>query len=103
VMKVLYPEVDVLLLFDDSCGHDRQWEDGLNVENMLKGYGGKQSKLCHSLIKKVDGYLGPFNPETEWRECTKDGVLFNRWWSVLDGHSGKVSKVKRCCNIKQTD
>jgi hypothetical protein len=24
VMKVLYPEVDVLLLFDDSCGHDRQ-------------------------------------------------------------------------------
>jgi hypothetical protein len=31
VMKVLYPDVDVLLLFDHSCSHDRQGEDGLNV------------------------------------------------------------------------
>jgi hypothetical protein len=37
VMKVLHPEVDVLLLFDHSCGSDRQQENGLNVENMSKG------------------------------------------------------------------
>jgi hypothetical protein len=61
VMKVLYPNVDLLLLFDHSCGHDRQREDGLNVENMSKGYGGKQSRLHPSLIKQVDGYLGPYN------------------------------------------
>jgi hypothetical protein len=61
VVKVLHPEVDVLLLFDHSRGDDRQREDGLNVENMSKGYGGKQSKLHPSLIKQVDGYLGPFN------------------------------------------
>jgi hypothetical protein len=31
------------------------------LQNMLKGYGGKQSRLCPSLIKQVDGYLGPYN------------------------------------------
>jgi hypothetical protein len=46
---------------DNSCGHDRQWEDGLNVENMSIGYGGKQSRLRPSLMKQVDGYLGSFN------------------------------------------
>ncbi len=35
----------------------------MNVENMPKGYGGKQSKLRPSIIKQVDGYPGPFN----WR------------------------------------
>jgi hypothetical protein len=33
VMRVLYPEYKVLLLFDHSCGHEWQREDGLNVEN----------------------------------------------------------------------
>jgi hypothetical protein len=33
----------------------------LNVENLSKGYGGKQRKLHPSLIKQVNGYLGPFN------------------------------------------
>jgi hypothetical protein len=61
VLKVLYPSYDVLLLFDHSCGHNRQRDDGLNVENMSIGYGGKQSRLHPSLIKQVDGYLGSFN------------------------------------------
>ena len=60
VLKVLYPSYDVLLLFDHSCGHDRQRDDGLNVEYMSKGYGGKQSRLRPSLIKQVDGYIGSF-------------------------------------------
>jgi len=60
-VKVLYPEVDTLLLFDHSCGHNQQRKDGLNVENMSKGYGGKQSRLPPSLIKQVDGYLGPYH------------------------------------------
>jgi hypothetical protein len=61
VLKVLFPNFDVLLLFEHSCGHDRQQEHGLNIENMSKGYGGKQSRLCSSIIKEVDGYLGSFN------------------------------------------
>ena len=60
VLKCLYPQYDFLFLFDHSCGHDKQREDGLNVENMSKSYGGKQSFLCLMLIKDANGYLGPF-------------------------------------------
>ena len=45
VLKVLYPQFDFLFLFDHSCGHDRQKEDGLNVERMTKSYGGAQKRL----------------------------------------------------------
>jgi len=58
VLRCLYPQYDVLFMFDHFCGHDRQREDGLNVENMSKNYGGKQSKLHTSLMKKEKGYLG---------------------------------------------
>jgi hypothetical protein len=60
VMKLLYPQYDVLFLFDHSCGHDRQCEDGLNFENMSKSYHGKQSILRTLLIKQERGYLGRF-------------------------------------------
>ena len=58
VMHALYPDYNVLFLFDHSCGHDRQREDGLNVENMSKNYGGKQSLLRPTLIREEAGYRG---------------------------------------------
>jgi hypothetical protein len=36
IVKLLRPQYDVLFLFDYSCGHDRQCEDGLNNENVSK-------------------------------------------------------------------
>ncbi len=39
---VLYPEHDVLFMLDHSCGHDRQRQGGLNVENMNKSFGGNR-------------------------------------------------------------
>jgi hypothetical protein len=60
VLRRLYPQYDVLFMFDHSCGHDQQREDGLNVENMSKNYGGKQSELRTSLIKQEKGYHGQF-------------------------------------------
>ena len=41
VLKVVYPQFDFLFLFDYSCGHDKQREDGMNIKNMSKIYGGK--------------------------------------------------------------
>jgi hypothetical protein len=35
--------------------------DGLNAENMLKGYGGKQTKLHNAMIQQEQGCLGPYN------------------------------------------
>jgi hypothetical protein len=47
-------------MFDHSCGHDKQQPNGLNAENMSKNYGGQQSTLRPTIIKQVDGYLGPY-------------------------------------------
>jgi hypothetical protein len=65
VLNYLFPCYEVLLLVDHSCGHDRQREDGLNVENMIRGYGGSQSKMRDTTIKKEEGYLGPFKRQLE--------------------------------------
>jgi len=36
IVKCLYPKYDFLSLFGHSWGHNKQREDGLNVENMSK-------------------------------------------------------------------
>ena len=46
---------------DHSCGHDRQRHDGLNVNAMNKGWGGKQRIIHPSRIERVEGYLGKYN------------------------------------------
>ena len=60
VMHALYPDYNVLFLFNHSCGYDRQRDDGLNVENMSKNYRGKQSLLRPTLIREEAGYLGTY-------------------------------------------
>ena len=60
-LKVVYPQYDFLFLLDHSRGHDRQREDGLNVEKMSKYFGGKQAHLRNTTIKQEQGYLGPYS------------------------------------------
>jgi hypothetical protein len=59
-MKTLYPDYDLLFLFNHSCGHDKQQPNGLNAENMSKYYGGQQSFFWSTIIKQEKGYLGPY-------------------------------------------
>ncbi len=59
-IKVLYPEHNFICMLDHSHGHDRQREDGLNVENMNKSYGGNKSKMQGTYIPQEKGYLGPY-------------------------------------------
>ena len=59
VLKVLYPQFDIVFLFDHSCGHDKQRPDGLNANNISKGYGGSQPKMHDTKIQDMT-YLGPF-------------------------------------------
>ena len=56
----LYPQYDYLFLFDHSCGHDKQREDGLNVQKMSKLYGGKQPIMRDTVLTKEEGFLGPY-------------------------------------------
>ena len=66
VLNVKYPQYDFLFLFDHSCGHDRQREDGLNVEKMSKSFGGRaQRKMRETKIKQSQGYLGPHSPKLQ--------------------------------------
>jgi hypothetical protein len=62
-LKVLYPQYQFLFLFDHSCGHNRQKEDGLNVERMTKSFGGAQTRLRSTIINQTQGYLGPYLPK----------------------------------------
>ena len=57
-LKILYPQFQVHFLFDHSCGHDRQREDGLNANRMNKEFGGAQQRM-HSTKMKTQHYLGP--------------------------------------------
>ena len=61
VVKVLYPQIEFLFLFDHSCGHDKQREDGLNVNSMSESYGGKQRKMRNTKILTHEGYLGEYD------------------------------------------
>ncbi len=59
VFMALYPENEYMFLFDHSCGHDRKRPDGLCVNSMRKGFGGKQSVMRESKIESTE-YLGQF-------------------------------------------
>jgi hypothetical protein len=45
-------------MFDHSCGHDRQQQDELNVENTNKSFGRNQRKMRGTKIEQEKGYLG---------------------------------------------
>ena len=53
-------EYEIQFLVDHSCGHDRQKEDGLNIRNMNREYGGKQRIINNSIMS--DGTLGKHSP-----------------------------------------
>jgi hypothetical protein len=59
IVKILLPQYDYLFVFDHSCGHDKYRPIGLNAENMLSGYGGKQAKSRDTMIDQ-EGYLEPY-------------------------------------------
>ena len=59
VLRSLYGNrFDFVFFFDHSSGHNHLRPDGLNVNEMNKGYGGSQSKMRDSKIEN-NTYLGP--------------------------------------------
>jgi hypothetical protein len=94
----LYPEFDYLFLFDHSCGHDKQREDGLNVERMLKGYGGKQAVLHDTIIRQEQGYLGTYprrlKPGDIQKMIFQDGDEGPFWMQEMERQQKKYDIVK---------
>ena len=97
VLKILYPHFDFLFLFNHSCGHNKQREDGLNVENMSKSYGGQQAMLCTSTIKQQHGYLGPYSctlkPGDEQSMIFKQGDVGSFWMSEQEHEEKRHDKI----------
>ncbi len=58
---VLYPQYNYVFLFDHSCGHDKQWEDGLNAQMMGKSYGGEKPAMRYTVKSKKMDILDRFN------------------------------------------
>jgi hypothetical protein len=54
-LTALYPYYDFL-----SCGYDKQREDELNIERMLKEFGDKQAIMPCPLIKQQQGHLSSY-------------------------------------------
>ena len=56
-----------VFLFDHSSGHAKKRANGLDVKNMIKGWGGNRQTMRPTLIMKPEGFVGPFhnpnNPE----------------------------------------
>jgi hypothetical protein len=58
-LPVLFPGHHFILLLDQSSGHTKKREDGLDVANMNIGFGGKKPKMHASKIS--EGCLGPLD------------------------------------------
>jgi hypothetical protein len=60
-LKVVYPHLDFVFLFDHSSGHSKKRRGGLDAGQMNSGFGGGQPTMRKSRIEHIDGYLGPYD------------------------------------------
>jgi hypothetical protein len=51
-------------------------EDALKVEGMNKGFGGEQNKMKASIIKSVEGYLGPYDHSHKLKVGDEQHMIF---------------------------
>lgn len=56
VLSIKYPNYDFFFIMDNSSGHGKMAENALNVYNMSVQWGGKQSKMHHTIVHDVGGY-----------------------------------------------
>ena len=105
VLSVKYPEYNFLILMDQSSGHGKRMEGGLNAAEMSVKYGGNQLKMRNMTINELgtypaqlkvgdiqsltftDGDARPFYLSDEERE----GLKFD----VLSGNKKIMKKTKK--------
>ena len=78
ILTVLHPHYQFVFLFDHSCGHDRQQEDGLNANRVIKGYGGSSPTQRASKIAQAEGYLGPHEHDKRLQVHQIQSMVFER-------------------------
>ena len=61
-LQVLYPDYDLVFMFDHSQGHARKRHGALSAQNMSKNYGGAQAMMRDTTVTAEEGFLGPHLP-----------------------------------------
>jgi len=61
-LQVLYPNYDLVFMFDHSQGHARQHVNALSAQQMSKSYGGAQPRMRDTTIMTQEGFLGSHVP-----------------------------------------
>ena len=60
-LKTLHPNFDFIFLFDHSSGHAKKRRGGLDATAMNRGFGGSQTKIRPTLIRRHEGFFGPLS------------------------------------------
>ena len=56
VLAIKYPHCDFLMLTDQSCGHGKRKEDGLDAKEMSVIQGGKKYKMRETVVRENGPY-----------------------------------------------
>ena len=56
VLCVKYPEFDYFMFMDQSSGHGKKMEGGLNADKMSVRYGGSHPKMRNTTMNKLGTY-----------------------------------------------
>ena len=74
-LQILYPEFELLFLFDHSQGHARKRDGALSAIHMSRTYGGAQAVMRDTKILEANGYLGTNVPRQLNAEDTQSMVF----------------------------
>jgi hypothetical protein len=62
-LNIFFPDHDFLCLFDQSSGHTKKQDEGLNMHNMNSSFGGKSPPMRETNLL-CEGCIGPH--ATKW-------------------------------------
>jgi hypothetical protein len=95
---------------NNSCGNDRQRDNGLNTARMLKDYGGKQPKMHSTKMKQHQGYLGTYPAILSIHDnqdmvfsLTDEGPCWRKKKEQLNKRKDKVLMTKRVRNFTKKE
>jgi hypothetical protein len=108
-LQVLYPNYDLVFMFDHSQGHACQRKHALSAQQMSKSYGGAQPRMRATTITTEEGFLGPHLPslrvaDTQSLVFQVDDVgpwYFSEHQQRIQRHDRPTGKTKVCGKVQE--
>jgi hypothetical protein len=86
-LKVVYPHLDFVFLFNHSSRHSKKILGGLDAGQTNSVFGGSQPTMRESMIQHTDCYLGPYDSILSVG-VVQIMIFFNRHGTILDDCNG---------------